>query len=322
MLIKKYITFIRESFDTNGSIGTWIETKSEDPEIMRIINRYLNDSSKIYGGDDISPTIKLSNAIDLLSPDTQKEIKHQIDQYLQHGVLQKDPEILASTEIGPDFAKKGVFQSFLKAHTALGLKDHSPNWNETPADMLFYWQSPDLDFELVSGIFSRFRSLEIFFPKQITESGTIRLYFGVKCDSTLEYGSISDKKNVIGKFKLNKSSRDWILKLESKSSGSLKEHLKNLDFSDIRTLGQIKLDLESWSPGSVQKRAPVTISDRIISFGFYGVGKWDNGQLFDGELEKMKTDFVNWLVTKKWSQKVLISVKANQFWTYIHLKLK
>lgn len=322
MLIKKYTRFIRESLDTNMSIGSWVESQSEDPHIMRIVNRYLNDNSGIYGGSDISPTIKLSNAIDLLSSDTQKEIKQQIDQYLQHGILEKDPEILASTEIAPDFAKKGVFQSFLKSHTALGLKDHSPNWNETPVDMLFYWQSPDLDFEFVNGIFSRFRSLEIFFPKQMAESGTIRLYFGIKCDSILEYGIISDKKSVIGKFKLNKSSRDWILKLESKSSGSLKEHLKNLDFSDIRTLGQIKVDLESWSPGPVQKRAPVIISDRVITFGFYGVGKWDNGHLIEGELEKMKSDFVNWLVTKKWSQKVLISVKANQFWTYIHLKLK
>ena len=93
MLIKKYTSFIRESLDTHFSIGTWVESQSEDPEIMRIVNRYLNDSSGIYGGSDISPTIKLSNAIDLLSPDTQKEIKHQIDQYLQHGVLQKDPEI-------------------------------------------------------------------------------------------------------------------------------------------------------------------------------------------------------------------------------------
>ena len=36
----------------------------------------------------------------------------------------------------------------------------------------------------------------------------------------------------------------------------------------------------------------------------------------------IKNNFTTWLLTKKWGSKVLISVKPNSFWLYLHLKLK
>lgn len=321
MLIKKYLDFITESSSTEQSFGEWVESLSDDPEIMRIVNRYINDSSKIYGGDDISPTIRLSNSINLLDTVTQNEIKSQIEKYLQHGIVEKDADILASTQIEKLKAGRGVFSSFLKTFSALGLKDSSPNWKLTPNEMLFYWESHDLDFGLVSQIFGRFRSLQIYFP-EYSNSSTIKLYFGVKCSGILEYGLLTDKKLPIGEFKLNKSNLDWISNLGLKSAQSLKNHVTNLTPSDIKVLGDIKTDLQQWSPGYYESRSNPNITDRVISFGFYGFGKWDNGQLQHGELENIKSVFVEWLMTKKWAGKVLISLKANSFWLYIHLKLK
>jgi hypothetical protein len=76
-------------------------------------------------------------------------------------------------------------------------------------------------------------------------------------------------------------------------------------------------------PGYFESKSNPTISDKkIISFGWYGVGKWDNGKLDEGELENIKQNFVRWLMTKKWSDKVLISLKSNSFWVYIYIKLK
>lgn len=332
MFIKKYLDFISESYNDFDTIGQWVESLSNDPEIMRIVNRYITDETGIYLGSDISPTIKLSNAVNLQDDRTKSEIKSQIEYYLEGGIKEKKPDIIASTQTdileNLDFnseivtAGRGVFQSFLKTWTALGLKDRVPNWSLTPGDMLFYWESHDLDYLEVSQIFSRFRSLSMYLSKQTTEGSTIKLYFGVNCEAKLEYGFILQQRVVIGDFKLNKSTLNWISKLNLKSSNSLKSHLMNLDFFDLKCLAQIKTDFEQFVPGYFESKSIPTISDKIISFGWYGVGKWDNGKLDEGELENIKQNFVRWLMTKKWSDKVLISLKANSFWVYIHIKLK
>jgi hypothetical protein len=59
-----------------------------------------------------------------------------------------------------------------------------------------------------------------------------------------------------------------------------------------------------------------------MTFGFYGVGKWDNGQLDAGELENVKANLKTFLMKYKWSEKILISVAPSKFWVYIQIKLK
>jgi len=333
MFIKKYLDFISESYNEFDSIGQWVESLSNDPEIMRIVNRYINDGTGIYLGSDISPTIKLSNAVNLLPDRAKSEIKSQIDHYLEHGIEEKNPEIMASTQTGDLLENllqgsqivksgRGVFQSFLKTWTALGLKDQNPNWTQTPADMLFWWQSPNLGYLEVSQVFSRFRSLSMYFQNHQTETTEVKLYFGVSCDARLEYGFILQNRVVIGDFKLNKSTLHWINKLGLKSSNSLKNYLDEFSYFDIKTIGLIKTDIEQFIPGYFESKSSPTITKKIISFGWYGVGKWDNGKLDKGELENIKQNFVRWLMTKKWSDKILISIKANSFWVYIHIKLK
>lgn len=331
MFIKKYLDFISESYNDFDTIGQWVESLSNDPEIMRIVNRYITDETGIYLGSDISPTIKLSNAVNLLDDRTKSEIKSQIEYYLEGGIKEKKPDIIASTQTDilenlqdSEVVKagRGVFQSFLKTWTALGLKDQNPNWNITPADMLFWWQSPDLEYLEVSQIFSRFRSLSMYFQNHQTEITGVKLYFGVSCDARLEYGFILQNRVVIGDFKLNKSTLNWINKLGLKSSNSLKNYLNQFSYFDIKSLGLIKNDIEQFIPGYFESKSTPTIQKKIISFGWYGVGKWDNGKLDEGELQNIKNNFVTWLMTKKWSDKVLISIKANSFWVYIHIKLK
>ena len=75
MIIKKYLDFIKESSDEFNSIGEWVESLSDDEYVKNIVNRYINDYNGMYGGDDIDPTIDLSNSINLLPENIQKEIK-------------------------------------------------------------------------------------------------------------------------------------------------------------------------------------------------------------------------------------------------------
>jgi hypothetical protein len=334
-MIKRYLDFISESnVDDFESLGKWIVSLSGDDYILNVVNRYIDDHNKLYGGEDIKPDINLENAVNLLDDRTKSEIKQQIDDYLKNGILEREPTVTPSTEttelLGESVqsqseisvAGKGIFTSFLKCLTALGKKECQPNWNLCPDDFLLYYFFPDVESEIVKQIFSRFKSLTRYLHLVDYQQNSLNLYFGVNTYGQFEYGIQYEQRFPIGQFKLSQSVIKWILSLESKSAQSLKKEIVNLNFSDLLTIGQIKRDMSTFTPGYFEKKLYPMVRDRIITFGFYGVGRWDNGKLDEGEYQNLKTNFTNWLMSKKWSSKVLISVKPESFWLYFHIKLK
>jgi hypothetical protein len=315
MKVRKYLDFISESSNLYNSFGEWVESLIEDEYVKNIVNRYTQD---------IDPDIELSNAINVLDKRIQNEMKSQIENYLQRGIQEKEPEVLASTDLEmlDESAGKGVFTSFLKALTALGQKETNPSWEKCPDNFLLFYYYTNLDSTIVKQIFTRFKSLSMYLDTIDYGKNEVNLYFGLKTDGNFEYGIGYDNLTPIGQFKLSQSITKWILSLESKSAQSLKKELVNLSLSDIITLGRIKNDMLTFNPGYHEKKLVPMLRDRVISFGYFGVGKWDNGKLDEGELMNVKNNFTTWLLSKKWSEKILISVKPESFWVYIHIKLK
>ena len=320
MILKKYSDFIFEkNIEDYHSLGEWVESLIDDIYIQNIVNRYTKE---------IHPSIRLSNAINILDDRSQNEIKSQIKHYLENGIEEKEPRFSASTDLEPlteseiTVAGKGVFTSFLKVITALGQKECQPVWEKCPDNFLIFYLIPNQQSEIVKQIFNRFKSLTNYIDLIDYQKNEISLYFGIKCDGQFEYGFNYDMQLPIGQFKLSKSVVKWICQLESKSAFSLKKELVNLTYSDIITLGHIKLDMLSFQPGYHEKKLNPIIKDRVISFGYYGIGKWDNGKLDEGELQNIKSNFTTWLLSKKWGSKVLISVKPMSFWVYLNIKLK
>ena len=332
MIIKKYLDFIGESYEDFDSFGQWVDSLSDDPQILRIVNRYINDDDDLYGGEDVDPTINLSNAINLLHDRIKAEIKEQIQDYLDRGVEEKDPDILVSTETDellesvetPDItlAGKGIFSSFLKSLTALGQKESNPNWDQCPDDFLVFYLFKDLDADSVKVVFSRFKSLQRYLDLIDYGQNQLNLYFGITTTGLFEYGVQYEMRKPIGQFKLSKSIIKWMVSLDSKSAQSIKKEIVNLTYSDILVLGQIKRDMMDFKPAYFEKKLYPMLRDKVITFGFYGIGKWDNGKLDEGEYLNIKSNFTNWLMSKKWGSKVLISVKPESFWLYFHIKLK
>jgi len=314
-MIKRYFEFIKEDFSGFNSLGEWVESLIEDQYVKNIINRYTQD---------IDPEIELSNAINILDKRIQNEIKTQIENYLQNGIDEKEPEVLASTDLDilTESAGKGIFTSFLKALTALGQKETNPNWEKCPDNFLLFYYYPNLDATIVKQIFTRFKSLSMYLDTIDYGKNEVNLYFGLKSDGVFEYGIGYDNLTPIGQFKINQSIIKWMLSLESKSAHSLKKELVNLTLVDILTLSKIKSDMKEFNPGYHEKKGQVIIKDRIISFAWYGVGKWDNGKLDEGELMNIKNNFTNFVLSKKWGEKILISIKPSSFWLNIHIKLK
>ncbi len=322
-MIKRYLDFIKES-QINGfnSLGEWVESLIDDEYIINIISRYTKE---------IDPSVDLSNAINVLDEKTQQEIKAQIDHYLEHGIEEKEPQFLVSTDIESltealaeeiTIAGKGIFASFLKSLTSLGQKEAQPSFEKCPEDFILYYYYSNLQSEVVKQIFSRFKSLSRYVNLVDYQKNEVDLYFGIKCDGDFEYGFHYDSNIPIGRFKLSQSTIKWICQLESKSASSLKKEIVNLTYADIITLGKIKSDMMTFQPGYYEKKLSPIIKDRVISFGYYGIGKWDNGKLDEGEFQNIKNNFTTWLLSKRWGNKVLISVKPMSFWVYLHIKLK
>ena len=317
-MIKKYLDFIKESeLQDFNSLGEWVESLYDDEYVKNIVNRFL---------DDVSSDIRLSNAINTLDQSEQNDIKKQIDTYLQNGIEEKEPEVIVSTEINENtditIAGKSIFNSFLKALTALGQKEKGPNSEKCPSHFLLLWFYDDLSSTDVKHVFSRFKSLSRYLEMIDYGKNECSLYFGIKCDGSFEYGIAYDKLNPIGHFKLTPSVVRWLVTIESKSAASLKKEIVNLSHADMMMLGKIKNDMKEFKPGYFEKEMKPTITDKVITFAYYCVGKWDNGKLDEGELSNIKISFNNWIITKKWGEKVLISVKPHSFWLYIQIKLK
>ena len=320
-MIKRYLEFIKESSENEyHSLGEWIESLYEDDYIKNIVNRYISD---------ITPDIILSNAINILDENTKAEIKSQIEDYQKNGIQDKETEVVVSTDTEKllesteiTIAGKGIFTSFLKTLTALGQKDVNPSKDKCPDNFLLFYHYPNLSAEDVKTIFGRFKSLTRYIEMIDYGKNEVDLYFGIKCDGTFEYGILYEKFIPIGRFKLSQSIIKWIVQLDSKSASSLKKELVNLNYTDILLLGKIKTDMKDFNPGYHEQKSKPTIIEKVISFGYYGIGKWDNGKLDEGELLNIKTNFIAWIMNKKWGDKVLISVKPQSFWLFIHIKLK
>ena len=318
-MIKRYLEFIKENLNGFNSLGEWIESLMNDEYVRNIVSRYTKDSDH---------SIDLSNAINILDDKTKQEIKAQIDYYLENGIEEKEPQFLISTDLEPlteseiTVAGKGIFISFLKSLTSLGQKEVQPSWEKCPDGFLLFYHYPNLQSEDVKQVFSRFKSLTRYLDIIDYQKNETDLYFGIKCDGNFEYGVHYDVLKPIGQFRLSQSVIKWICQIESKSASSLKKELVNLTLADVITLGKIKTDMLTFNPGYHEKKLSPMLKDRIISFGYFGVGRWDNGKIDEGELMNVKNNFTTWLLTKRWGSKVLISVKPNSFWLYLHLKLK
>jgi hypothetical protein len=75
-------------------------------------------------------------------------------------------------------------------------------------------------------------------------------------------------------------------------------------------------------PGQSESKLEPTITGDIISYGFQGLGNWDNGNLDSGEVDNIKNNFRSFLMQYKWSDRVQINVIPSDHWVFINIKIK
>lgn len=323
-MIKKYHQYINESDNLidGVSIGEWIEDSSRGNDyLLNIISNYTQE---------IDPTIRLANAINLLSLDKQKFLLSEVKEYLKMGEQDgKEVDLIAYTsmdlnESNGSMGGKSLFKSFLKIITALGQKESvTIDWEKTPENYLMVFKTQILNILEVKSVMTRYEFFNNYVSQIDYTQNDCKLYYGIGIDLTFEYGLICDgQKLIFGVFKLTKGIINWLMSLESHSMTSLKKNLVSLGYDRLAMISTIKRDMKQFFPGSSQSKSAPKINDGIITFGFYGLGRWENGQIDQGELENAKQNFRNYVMKFKWSQKVLISVDWDQFWLFFNIKLK
>lgn len=324
MFIKKYNQFVTESRDEE--LCDSVDRLMSDEDAARIINKYITEPEK-----HLTP----GNAVNLLDNNSKTSLKKELDDYESMGVVDKEASVefttvepsiepvierLDESEITP--GGKGAFSSFLKVMTALGQKDVVSDTASCPEGFILYYPSGIMETTVVKSVLSRYKSLSRFVDDVDYSQNELRLYFGVRCDGDIEYGSFADDARPFGSFRLSTSTIKWLSGLDLRAAFSLKKEIVNLSPVDVKLLGKIKSDMMTYEPGYNEEKMSPSLTDRIISFGYKGVGKWDNGVLDQGEMDNIKSNFTSWVMSKSWGDKVLVSIKAGSYWLYIHIKLK
>lgn len=324
-MLKKYFQFLKESHldeisNKYHSVGEYIENLTgNDDYLLNIISQYTQE---------IDPKIRLANAINILDKNQQLELLRRIENHVNREKQPEDIDITAYTttnlsENHNNLAGKNMFKCFLKTITALGSKDIQLNYDESPNEFLFYFLTKNIPVSTVRSVMSRYQQFQIMTDLIEYTNNECKLYYGIKTDLNFEYGILSDTERIpIGNFKVSKGVFNWILVLDSPSAINLKKTLISLDFNSLVLMCKIKTEVTKFEIGQSTKKMKPQITDNIMTFGFYGYGKWDNGVLDAGEIENIKTNFRNFLLKYKWSDKIQISVKTNDFWIYLNIKIK
>lgn len=215
---------------------------------------------------------------------------------------------------------KGILNTFFKCLTALGFKDNTPQTKEVPSEFLIFFKFTGVDASKIEAVFKRFKSLSSI-PVDYTHP-LMSLYFGIKNNGEFEYGYYHDELVPIGVFKLNKSTLNSIKLSELKSSSGLKKVLLNLSLNDILLFGKIKVEMDKFTPGYFSQKSSPILNDRLITFGYYGYGKWSEGNLDVESENELKSNLKTFLSKYKWSEKVQIRVYSSNFWSMIDIKIK
>ena len=215
---------------------------------------------------------------------------------------------------------KNIFKSFLKCITALGLKGIKKS-QKIPDGYLLYYLTDSISIVDIKSVLSRFKSINLFIKKIDYTQNEVKLFYGIKNDLTFTYGFHDTKVSPIGGFKLNKSSLNYIILQQSPSANAIKHDLVSLDMKKITTLSKINIDFSKFPIKYKSKYGP-DIKDDIITFGYLGIGIWNNGVLDENDFIRIKNEFKNWLKLYKWSNNIVFNITYESFWVYFNLKLK
>jgi hypothetical protein len=316
MKIKKFTNFVAENFKGYDSLAEYIEYLAKNNDYAKnVISEYTKG---------LDPSVRVASIINTLDEDTQKIILKKIQ---QENAPSEPVEVTPSTYLRYDESNqtggKNIFKCFLKVTSALGQKNCEVNWQRVPDDYLILYITDSLDVEQTKNVMSRYLYFDKFIKSYTSQTANLNLYYGIKSDMNVDYGIVMDGKQIpLGQFLLTHGTYNFILTLDLKSAQNLKKFLVSLDLNRLNILSKIKSTMKDYFPGDSDSKIKPTIQNEIISYGFQGLGKWDNDRLDQGEIENIKNNFRQFIIQYRWSENIQFNVSVVENWVFINLKIK
>lgn len=186
------------------------------------------------------------------------------------------------------------------------------------------WQ-PESNIQKLQTIIEKYPSMQSLLHHirvNLTEKNKIGLYISLDWKSDqwiMSYGLTNNKElYVIGQFKYSPATRlpeNEILKW-------INEDLNEFNPRQHYALRTIKSSLVLFNPGPCKREDPL-IEDGQVLLSIKDLGHWENGELINGEDEKILIQFRNWVSTQKWWTEVKLILKPrNNNWIDFIIKLK
>lgn len=309
----KYTDDIKTKWDSVGKYVDYIGNYyNNDERFKQIVGEFLpHDNAnlvvsvnKLVPLDQQKLVKKLKSEL-MLSEDyhSAEEFKQDIKQYVT--------------------ASKWGFNSFLKVLSALGIEELK-NDTSTYTDFYLYYTQHDIDYKKLIVVLERFKSLQ--WAKTLLtdadDSTKYGIYFGIIND-LFEYGIVINDKNVmVGNFKMSNQNINYILEFKHKVTIDIRKELTNLSFYSLRSLNRIKGDFDTFEPTFYHQKTKPTIKDKTVMVSYYCTDLFKQGKLIEEDFKQYKNDFINWVLSKSWGKKTLISVIDNNMWIQYSVKLK
>jgi len=320
-MISKFNTFVAENFsDYDGTLGQYIGGLAKsDERVAEIVASYTKETDQ---------SVDIVNAIDVLSDTIKVSLLKNVEKHIND----EEAEVKVSTSstdepavdteyiepLDESYGGKGLFSSFLKCLTALGFKDNKVS-SDTPSNFLYIFRFIGKSASEVQQVFNRYKSLQ---KVKLEEGKTYSLYYGLRTDGMMEYGTYINEMEPIGEFKLGKRDFNKFKTTELKSLSGFKRLTVDMDYNDNVLFLKLKQVMSDFDPGKIQTKMPPFINGRIMTFGYYGYGTWSSGNISPQDLENIKNEIKDYLSKYKWTEKCMIGVTAKNFWVYINIKLK
>ena len=297
--------WILESKEINFSL--WLKNLSQkDPSLLDIIDEYIGDKD---------PTIDLENLLDTLDNQKKKELRRRIE-----AKISKDSpaQVTTSTqEINP-VKQKTLFKLFIKT---LSFFENVEVEKKPKKDWLIYFTTKKIWRQKLVNLSTRITSINTYIEKIPQDQKWVKAFWGVKNDGLFTYGFYTKEEFYpIQEIKFTGNLSRYISGLGSKMLWEIKRDFMEVTPETIQLLVKIKSSVDGFDFPSSDKFS--LYEKHLLHFGWYGLGLW-NGRIVDpSSFEKIKEEIKEKLRSYRWSNKVKISLKAQEFWIHLYIQIK
>ena len=303
--IYNFKNWISESKLINFSL--WVSNLTEkDPSLLDIIDEYIEDKD---------PTIGLENLLDTLNSSQKENLRKRIEDKLSKD---SPKQVTASIQSIDPIRQKTLFKLFVKT---LSFIDGIEVEKKPKSDWLVYFTTKKIWREKLLNLSTRITSINQEVEKIPGDQKWVKAFWGVKNDGLFCYGFYTKSEFYpIQEVKFTGNFSRYISSLGAKILWEIKRDFMEVTPQNLLLLGKIKTSVDGFDFPSSDKFS--LWEKHLLHFSWYGLGVWSSREIDTSSFEKIKEEIKEKLRSYRWSNKVKISLRAEEFWIHLYIQIK